>query len=301
MTTTTQRVRDYYEATLLDYRILWMDRRTRAMHFGSWGDGAKTHAQSLDAMNALLARTAGIQPGDRVLDAGCGVGGTSLWLARELGAAPTGITPVPVQVRRARRYARMQQHSHPTAPHARFWLADYATTPFIAGSFDAVIALESVCHAGDKQAFFGEAARLLRPGGRLAVAEYVRADGSPRDGPGVDTAMATWLAGWSMPWLATRAELAEMARHAGFARVTTADITPSIARSSRRMYQISRYLSPLQWWLHTIHLRSDRQQAHVQATLSQYRALKARLWRYVILSGTKPAEPPQNAEATSSP
>ena len=49
-------------------------------------------------MNRVLADRAGIRPGQRVLDAGCGVGGSSLWLAEQRGAAVVGITPVASQV-----------------------------------------------------------------------------------------------------------------------------------------------------------------------------------------------------------
>jgi len=96
--------------------------------------------------------------------------------------------------------------------------------------------------------------------------------------------LSTWLAGWSIPGLATVTELTEMAADAGFQDVQAKDITAGIARSSRRMHQIAAFLWPLEWWLHTICLRSDRQHAHVQATLAQYRALQQGLWHYVVIT-----------------
>jgi tocopherol O-methyltransferase len=275
-------VRDYYEATLLDYRILWMNRTNRAMHFGYWGDRARSHPESLEAMDRLLAKRLGVTTEDHVLDAGCGVGGSALWLARTRGASVTGITTLPVQVRRARRYARQQRTPLPNSPTPRFYLADYCRTPFAAASFDVIWALESVCHALDKAAFFLESRRLLRPGGRLGVAEYVLVD--PAQGEGQHAELSTWLTGWSIPGLATAAELTQMASEAGFADVHFEDLTPAIARSSRRMYQIAVFLWPLEWWLHFIRLRNRRQHTHVLATLAQYRALQQGLWRYVVIT-----------------
>jgi len=85
-----------------------------------------------------------------------------------------------------------------------FEQADYTRTPFPAASFDVVWALESLCHAPDKAAFYREAARLLRPGGRLVIAEYVRAArplSTQREG-----LLHQWLDGWAIPDLDTRAE-----------------------------------------------------------------------------------------------
>jgi SAM-dependent methyltransferase len=100
-----------------------------------------------------------------VLDAGCGVGGTSLFLAQEYGFEVVGITLSSTQLRRAQRLADLNPASHrPT-----FLEADYLCTGLPDASFDGVFGLESVCYAEPKRAFMREAFRLLRPGGRLAV------------------------------------------------------------------------------------------------------------------------------------
>src|SRR4051794_6276428 len=95
----------YYDQTWLDYRLLWLNRRTLSVHFGYSDATTRGHADELLNMNRVLADRAGIQPGVRVLDAGCGVGGSSIWLAEARGACVVGITPVASQVARARGFA----------------------------------------------------------------------------------------------------------------------------------------------------------------------------------------------------
>src|SRR6266536_3557147 len=95
----------YYDHTWLDYRLLWLNRRTLSVHFGYTDATTRGHADALLNMNRVLADRAGIRPGAHVLDAGCGVGGSSLWLAQSRGAIVVGITPVASQVARARGFA----------------------------------------------------------------------------------------------------------------------------------------------------------------------------------------------------
>jgi hypothetical protein len=75
----------YYDQTWLDYRLLWLNPRNLSVHFGYTDATTRDHADALLNMNRELADRAAIGPRDRVLDAGCGVGGSSFWLAEERG------------------------------------------------------------------------------------------------------------------------------------------------------------------------------------------------------------------------
>src|SRR2546423_14295828 len=77
-----EQIRAYYDATWLDYRCLWLNPANLALHVGYWDEDTRSHAQSLLKMNLRLAQAVGIQAGQRILDAGCGVGGSANWLAR---------------------------------------------------------------------------------------------------------------------------------------------------------------------------------------------------------------------------
>src|ERR1700738_253558 len=158
-------ISDYYDETWLDYRMLWLRPQNRAIHFGYWDEHTRSHAQSLLAMNRVLANSLGIRSGQRILDAGCGVGGSAIWLAKTSDVQVVGITPVASQVARAYRYA----HEQGVADQVSFEQQDYTHTAFPDASFDVVWAMESLCHTPNKRFVLAEARRLLPPGGRFGV------------------------------------------------------------------------------------------------------------------------------------
>src|ERR1700694_4686200 len=164
------RIRAYYDETWMDYRMLWLNPQNRAIHFGYWDEHTASHTQSLLAMNRVLASHLGIRSGQRILDAGCGVGGSAIWLAKTYDVKVVGITPVASQAARAYRYAQEQG----VADQVSFEQQDYTHTTFSDASFDVVWAMESLCHAPNKRLVLAEARRLLRPSGRGGVGEYMR-------------------------------------------------------------------------------------------------------------------------------
>jgi cyclopropane fatty-acyl-phospholipid synthase-like methyltransferase len=275
------RVIEYYDQTRFDYRTVWHNSDNLAFHFGYYSDSIEQHAHALTNANHVLAEIGRVRAGDRVLDAGCGVGGSGLWLARHRGVAVVGITPVAHQVDQARKVARQRGLDHMVA----FEQADYTRAPFPDASFDVVWALESLCHAVDKRAFYREAFRLLRPGGRLVVAEYVR---TARDlDAGTAALMNEWLAGWSMPDLDTRDEHVAAAAGAGFADVKLVDYTWATRRSLRRLYKLSLVAWPINEVLHRLGFRSKAQHSNVVASRRQYQLLERGAWFYGILSAER--------------
>ncbi len=85
MSAQSKRVLDQYKNTRLDYRLLWTGRDTLAVHFGYYDAGVRNHAESLQRMNEVLADAVQISNRDTVLDAGCGYGGSSIWLSKHRG------------------------------------------------------------------------------------------------------------------------------------------------------------------------------------------------------------------------
>jgi tocopherol O-methyltransferase len=271
----------YYHQTDFDYRIAWLNSANLALHFGYYEDGIYSHAMALENTNRVLAGLARVRPGDRVLDAGCGLGGSSCWLAAKRGASVIGITPVTFQVDQARHIAALRGLSD----RVSFECADYTGTPFPDASFDVVWALESLCHTPNKPAFYKEASRLLRPGGRLIVAEYMR---TSRGLPAKDEALIReWLGGWMIPDLDTGTEHVQAAMAAGLDAAEMHDNTVKTRRSLRRLYIVSRVAQPIDAALHAARLRSSTQHGNVIASIRQYQALRNSLWFYGILSAVK--------------
>lgn len=276
------RIRAYYDETWLDYRFLWLSPRNLAVHFGYWDERTRGHAESLVNMNRLLASRIGIHEGQRVLDAGCGVGGSSQWLAKTFAVSVMGITPVASQVARARYFARRERLSK----RVRFAQEDYTRTSFPDASFDVIWAVESICHAPDKRLFLREARRLLRPGGRLGIVEYMRFDRPYTDAN--EALLTSWLSGWAIPDIATHDEWQRWTREAGFTDVTIENIAAGVEPSLRRLYLVTQAC----WWgaslLHRMDIRSDTQHGNMRGARDIYRAVTRGLWFEALLTATVP-------------
>ena len=281
----------YYDQAAVDYRLAWHHPDAPAYHFGFHDAEHPGHRAALANFNRVLADLAGVRPGDRVLDAGCGLGGTALWLALERGASVCGITLVPSEVRRARDHARRRGISG----RVRFELADFTDTPFADSRFDVAWALESLCHAPRKAAFYREMARLLRPGGRLVVGEYIRVR---RPAEAIDEALLReWFEGWAIADLDTREEHEAAAAAAGFTDIEVLDVTERTRPSHARLYRRACVARPIDWLLHGCRLRTPVQHGNVIAALRQYQALRRGLWFYGIVRATRPNARPGRSGA----
>ena len=103
--------------------------------------------------------------GSRILDVGCGIGGSSRILAKYYGFNVTGITISPAQVKRARELT-------PSGLTCNFQVMDALDLKFDDGSFDGIWSVEAGAHMNDKKKFVDEMLRTLRPGGYFALADW---------------------------------------------------------------------------------------------------------------------------------
>jgi tocopherol O-methyltransferase len=271
----------YYETCAIDYRLVWHLDTCCAMHFGYWDEHVTRLRYALDRENAILAERAHIRHTDRVLDAGCGVGGSAIYLAKTIGCDVVGITLVPSQVRAA--MANAQKHGLEGKAH--FLPGDYCNTGLPSGSFDVVWAIESVCHAQSKKAFLQEAFRLLTPTGRLIIADgfasktiYTSAE---------QLLMNAWLRGWAVEALESKEHFEQHIRGIGFKHVSYSNITQHVMPSSRRLYLYSFLGIFIGRMLELAHLRSKIQTADILATRFQHITLKRGLWQYGIFYAEK--------------
>jgi cyclopropane fatty-acyl-phospholipid synthase-like methyltransferase len=172
-----------------------------------------------DASAVELARRAGIGPGDVVLDAGCGVGGPAIAIARHLGAIVHGVTVSPVQVRLGRELAEAAGVSDRVHLH----LADFHRLPFVANRFDAVMVMEATCYSDDLVAMTEELARVLRPGGTLYVKDVFQRSGPLDENQRRDLDRFHEI--WACQASATMPALEEAMRGAGLDVVASAELT----------------------------------------------------------------------------
>jgi tocopherol O-methyltransferase len=112
-----------------------------------------------------LAQRANVEPGSEILDIGCGMGASSIHLAKTYNAKATGITISSVQVEIATKAAASERVS------ARFLLMDAEAMDFRT-QFDLVWCVESISHLERRKEFFASAAKLLKPGGTFAIIDW---------------------------------------------------------------------------------------------------------------------------------
>lgn len=149
----------------------------RHVHFGFWPDPKvarcedEDYARAAEQLSLELCRAAEIDSGERLLDAGCGFGGTlALLNERYRDMHLVGLNLEDRQLDRAR------QMVHPTAGNAlELHQGDACALPFADASFDRVLAVECIFHFPSRERFLSEAFRVLRPGGTLALSDFVPA------------------------------------------------------------------------------------------------------------------------------
>ena len=164
---TSAAVAEHYDELDLFYREIWGDH----VHHGYWATGRETPEEAVEALVAHLAGKLSLRPGQRICDIGCGYGATAEWLATHHGVHVTGLTISGAQAQRAaERSARL--------PLLAFHRQDWLENTFEDSVFDGVISIESSEHMPDKQRFFDEAYRTLRPGGQLAVYAWLARPGA---------------------------------------------------------------------------------------------------------------------------
>lgn len=157
-------IRNHYDITTPFYRLFWGPH----IHHGYW-EGNETSARAQVQLTERLATAAAIPVGASVVDVGCGMGGSSVWLAQHRQCHVTGVTLSPVQ----RFYAAMGARMRRVRPAPTFIRTDAEAFTLPPSSLDVVWSIECTEHLFDKPAFFRKAASWLKPGGRFAICAWL--------------------------------------------------------------------------------------------------------------------------------
>jgi cyclopropane fatty-acyl-phospholipid synthase-like methyltransferase len=147
----------------------WQFLLGEEFHYGLFLRDTDTLESATRNLTLLMASKGSIGPGMTVLDVGCGIGSPACFLAEQYRCQVTGISTSRVGIEHAMRLARERGCSRST----RFLQADAMDNGLPTGSFDRVWILESSHLMARKDALMAEAARVLRPGGQLALCDII--------------------------------------------------------------------------------------------------------------------------------
>ena len=206
-------IRGHYDLATPFYRLLWGPH----IHHGLWLNETSTPLQAQCKLTDTLADLAAIKSEDRVLDVGCGMGGSSIRLASKHGCQCHGITLSPVQKIWAEGSAILKGQSRRT----QFQAADIETIDLGENQFDVLWSVECTEHLYDKPQFFQRAGRWVRSGGRLAIVVWFQG-GSP-SARGQQERVEELCQRFVCPSFATVAEYTSWLTKAGFDSITHHD------------------------------------------------------------------------------
>ena len=171
-------VQDHYDTMTKGFYLQWNPDH---IHLGAFEPGeCPRHneqmkdstglVRALERMIELVVAPAAIEAQHQVVDAGCGVGGTAIYLARTRGCRVTGVNL-------SRMHLEMADNKAVNAgldDRVNFEYADCSRhLPFADSSVDVVVNIESARHYSDRGRFLQEVCRILKPGGKIVASDWM--------------------------------------------------------------------------------------------------------------------------------
>jgi cyclopropane fatty-acyl-phospholipid synthase-like methyltransferase len=234
-------LRAYYEANT--HAFVKFGEGGQSIHRAVWAPGVVDKDGAFHHVDAQILKQL-VLPGDgsraRVLDLGCGVGASLLWLARHADIDGVGVTISPLQAG----WARKQAIEQGLGARVQFLEASFTALPSTFGEFDLAFSIEAFVLSPSPQAFLAEVSRHLKPGGKLVLVDdfLTEAGAQATSGRG-----ARWIREFRRGWMAssviTVAQLQAEAGTHGLHMTASDDLTPYLELRRPRDLAISALVS----------------------------------------------------------
>lgn len=254
-----KKIEEYYDDTQILYNIFW----SKALHYGFWDKGTRKLSDAVENTNRFVSELLDLQKNDYVLDAGCGVGRSSFFMAENSGAKIMGITLSSKQIKQAREDAKKLH----LGKLVSFEKMDFNNTRFKDGSFTKIFSIEGTCYARNKLDFLREAHRLLTKGGKISIVDgfLTKKSLSEKEREIYDKC----LLGWKGDNLPLKDDFLSDLEKVGFKNIRFYDKTHEVLPSSRRMAFYGYLFFPFTLILGKLKLISKNIHEHTVACINQ--------------------------------
>lgn len=234
-----ERVREFYDRNTSRFERL--GQGGASIHRAVWGPGVATREHAFHHVEDRLLGLLADRHDPVVVDLGCGVGGSLITLAQQrLDLRGEGVTISPAQVARAAELVADEG----LADRVRCREGDFlAPPPDLDGCADLVFSIEAFVHGPDPAAYFRSAARLLRPGGLLAVCDDLLSPAGAWPDDAAARLLAQFRDGWRVGSLVTVDQAVAGARAAGLELADDDDLTPYLELRRPRDRAVSALLA----------------------------------------------------------
>lgn len=275
---TNKDIEKYYDENQILYNLFWSQS---ALHYGFWEKNTKSLSEAILNTNRFILDCLKIKDGDTVLDAGCGIGGSSIFIAENSGAQVTGITLSDIQLKKARETSNKSKASK----LLNFSKQDFTNTNFQKETFSKIFGIESICHAHNKIDFLKEAYRIMKPDGKIAVVDayLIRQNFNKKE----TEIYNKFLKGWAVPNLSLKGDFFNDLKKAGFKNIKFHDKLDSVKKSSKKIYQLGMFSYPITLLLSFLRIIPKSMHGNTITSLNQKRLVDNDMVTYGVFVAEK--------------
>ena len=278
----TNLVEEYYDKCTKYYKWFWFDKESLGIHYGFWDKGTKSKKEALLNQYREVIKLLRPKSNELILDAGCGVGGASIWLARKIKAKLIGITLSSKQVKLAKKYLA----KYNVSDKVEFYKMDFFKTKFKNKTFNKIFTIESFCYScPNPENLLREMYKVLKKGGKILISDGILLR-QPKNNQ-EQKLLEKFYLGWKLNRLNTGSEIIKALKKTGFKKIKFISKTESVKRNLNQIYLRGIIFYPILKILRFFKLISQVELENTFATICQKKLFETDIMGYGIFYAQK--------------